>query len=49
MLESMGFTTGIDLQKLIAAREFLSTGLPGEPMHGQIPKSGIPRTFRRAA
>ena len=49
MLESMGFATGIDLQKLIDARRLLHEGLPAEPMHGQLPKAGIPRTFRAAA
>jgi hydroxymethylglutaryl-CoA lyase len=45
MLESMGFHTGVDLEKLLAARALLRTGLPDEPMHGQLPKAGIPRTF----
>ncbi|HET6198375.1 MAG TPA: hydroxymethylglutaryl-CoA lyase [Acetobacteraceae bacterium] len=49
MLESMGFATGIDLPKLIEARRLLHEGLPEEPMHGQVPKAGIPRTFRAAA
>ena len=45
MLESMGFHTGVDLEKLLAARALLRAGLPDEPMHGQLPKAGIPRTF----
>jgi hydroxymethylglutaryl-CoA lyase len=49
MLESMGFDTGIDLAKLIEARRLLHEGLPAEAMHGQVPKAGIPRTFRAAA
>lgn len=49
MLESMGFATGIDLSALIAARKLLHEGLPGEPLHGQVPKAGIPKTFRAAA
>jgi hydroxymethylglutaryl-CoA lyase len=49
MLESMGFDTGIDLPKLIEARRLLHEGLPAEPMHGQLAKAGIPRTFRAAA
>jgi hydroxymethylglutaryl-CoA lyase len=49
MLESMGFATGIDLPKLIDARRLLREGLPAEPMHGQVPKAGIPRTFKAAA
>ncbi len=49
MLESMGFETGIDLPKLLAARAILHEGLPDEPMHGQVPRAGIPKTLRAAA
>ncbi len=49
MLESMGFRTGIDLEKLFEARRVLHEGLPAEPLHGQLPKAGIPPTFRKAA
>jgi hydroxymethylglutaryl-CoA lyase len=49
MLESMGFRTGIDLDKLFEARRLLHEGLPAEPLHGQLPKAGIPPTFRKAA
>lgn len=49
LLESQGFSTGVDLEGLIAARAALREGLPDEPMHGQVPRAGIPKTFRRAA
>ncbi|MGH7067139.1 MAG: hydroxymethylglutaryl-CoA lyase [Acetobacteraceae bacterium] len=49
MLESMGYTTGIDLARLIAARTALHEGLPDEALHGQVPQAGIPKTFRQAA
>ena len=49
MLESMGFTTGIDIPKLLASRDVLHAGLPDEAMHGQMPKAGLPPTFRKAA
>jgi hydroxymethylglutaryl-CoA lyase len=49
MLESMGFTTGIDIPLLLEARKVLHAGLPAEPMHGQLPKAGLPPTFRKAA
>lgn len=49
MLESMGFATGIDIERLLAARALLREGLPDEPMHGQVEKAGVPRTFRAAA
>ena len=49
MLESMGFETGIDLPKLLQARNLLHEGLPDEELHGQVPKAGIPKTFRQVA
>lgn len=49
MLESMGFETGIDLGKLLAARAALREGLPGEALQGQVAKAGIPRTYHPAA
>ncbi|HYZ61896.1 MAG TPA: hydroxymethylglutaryl-CoA lyase [Acetobacteraceae bacterium] len=49
MLESMGFETGIDLDRLVAARAFLQEGLPAEPRHGAVARAGIPRTFKNAA
>jgi hydroxymethylglutaryl-CoA lyase len=49
MLESIGFETGIDLPKLIEARMLLREGLPDEPMHGQVARAGVPKTFAVAA
>ena len=49
MLESMGLDTGIDMEKLIAARRFLTEGLPGEPVYGYVPEAGLPKNFKRAA
>ncbi len=49
MLESMGYETGIDLPRLLEARKILHDSLPDEPMHGQVSRAGIPRTFRAAA
>ena len=37
MLESMGLKTGIDLDRMIAARELILEGLPGEPLYGHLP------------
>lgn len=48
MLESMGFETGIDLERLIACRTFLADSLPEEPRHGHVARAGIPRTYRAA-
>jgi len=49
LLESMGLDTGIDMEKLLAARRFLAEGLPGEPVYGFVPDAGLPKNFRRAA
>jgi hydroxymethylglutaryl-CoA lyase len=45
MFEAMGISTGIDLEKLIAAREPLKAGLPGEPIYGMTPEAGLPKGF----
>ena len=45
MFESMGVDTGIDLEKLMAARRFLAEGLPGEEVYGFTPNAGLPKTF----
>jgi isopropylmalate/homocitrate/citramalate synthase len=49
LLESEGFNTGIDLGALLAAREELRIGLPGEKLHGRVAAAGVPRTYRSAA
>jgi hydroxymethylglutaryl-CoA lyase len=36
LLESMGLRTGIDLERLLAAREILAEALPGEPLYGHV-------------
>jgi hydroxymethylglutaryl-CoA lyase len=48
LLESMGLDTGIDIDKLIAARAVLSEGLPGEPIYGHLPDAGVTKGFRYA-
>lgn len=48
LLESEGFDTGIDLERLIAARQVLHAGLPGETLHGRTAAAGVPRTYRLA-
>ena len=37
MLEEMGLRTGIDLDHLIAIRQVLAEGIPGEPLYGHVP------------
>ncbi len=45
MLHAMGFETGIDLDALIAARAYLTEGLPGEPLHGGLARAGVPKAY----
>jgi hydroxymethylglutaryl-CoA lyase len=45
LLESMGLRTGIDLERLIAAREMIRQGLPGEPIYGNVAEVGLPKGF----
>lgn len=47
MFEAMGVDTGVDLQRLMAAREVLRAGLPGEPLYGMTPDAGLPTGFER--
>ncbi|MEK9776059.1 MAG: hydroxymethylglutaryl-CoA lyase [Quisquiliibacterium sp.] len=49
MFESMGVRTGVDLDKLIAAREALRAGLPGEPLYGMTPEAGPGKCFAPAS
>ncbi|HSV60180.1 MAG TPA: hydroxymethylglutaryl-CoA lyase [Variovorax sp.] len=45
MFEAMGVATGIDIEKLMAARAPLMAGLPGEPVYGMTPEAGLPKGF----
>lgn len=47
MFEAMGVRTGIDIDRLIAAREPLKAGLPGEPLYGMTPEAGLPKGFQQ--
>ncbi len=49
MFEAMGVRTGIDLERLIAARDPLQAGLPGEPLYGMTPQAGLPTAFMQGA
>jgi len=49
LLESMGLKTGIDLERLIAAREIIREALPGEPIYGNVPEAGLPKGFHYAS
>ena len=49
MFEAMGLETGIDLDKLAAAREIVHRALPDVPLHGAIARAGLPRNFHPMA
>lgn len=48
MFEAMGIRTGIDLEKLVAARRPMRDGLPGTEVHGMIAEAGLPKGFSAA-
>jgi hydroxymethylglutaryl-CoA lyase len=49
MFEAMGVHTGIDLEKLFAARRILVEAIPEEPVYGHTPLAGLPKGFRATA
>jgi hydroxymethylglutaryl-CoA lyase len=49
MFESMGVSTGIDLETLFRARTILTEAIPEEPVYGHTPLAGLPKGFRAAA
>jgi hydroxymethylglutaryl-CoA lyase len=48
LAESLGFDTGIDLEKLIEVRKIVAQALPGEALYGQTAKAGLPKGFAYA-
>jgi hydroxymethylglutaryl-CoA lyase len=49
MFESMGASTGIDLDKLMHARKLMVAAIPDEPVYGHMALAGVPKGFRAAA
>jgi len=49
IFESMGVSTGIDLDALFKARELLARAIPQEPIYGHTPLAGLPKGFAPAA
>ncbi|HEY2135317.1 MAG TPA: hydroxymethylglutaryl-CoA lyase [Xanthobacteraceae bacterium] len=49
LLESLGFDTGLDIDRLVALRAMVAQWLPGERVGGMIAQAGLPKTFARAA
>jgi hydroxymethylglutaryl-CoA lyase len=48
MLESMGLSTGIDIERLVDVRQILARELPNEPLHGAIAAAGLPKGYTAA-
>ncbi len=50
LCESKGFSTGIDIEKLIAVRSILRSEMPDETLYGGLARAGLPsRTSAKAA
>ncbi|HBH89412.1 MAG TPA: hydroxymethylglutaryl-CoA lyase [Hyphomonadaceae bacterium] len=49
MFESMGISTGVDLEALMACREILAASLPDEELYGFTPRAGLPLGFKQEA
>ena len=45
LLESMGLSTGVDIERLVAARTVLAEGLPGVELRGHVADAGLPKGF----
>lgn len=46
MLHSMGCSTGVDLERLLALRHYLEAPLEGEILRGTIAQAGLPNGFQ---
>ncbi len=49
MFEAMGIDTGVNIDKLIAARAPLKAGVPQEEVYGMVAEAGLPLNFQPQA
>jgi hydroxymethylglutaryl-CoA lyase len=49
MLASMGYDTGVDVERLLDLRAQVAGWLAGEELHGTLWRAGLPKTFHREA
>ena len=49
LCESKGFSTGIDIEKLLSVRGILRTEMPGETLYGGLARAGLPSRMSAAA
>ena len=45
LLESQGLRTGVNFERLFAARRILAEALPQVELYGFTPQAGLPRDF----
>jgi hydroxymethylglutaryl-CoA lyase len=45
LLDSMGFRTGVDLEKLMAVRDIVARNLRDIPLYGAVAKAGLPKNY----
>ena len=45
MLEAMGLSTGINIERLVKIRGIIKKELPDEPLHSAIAAAGLPKGF----
>lgn len=48
LCESKGFSTGIDLEKLVEVRSIPRAEMPDEPLYGALARAGLPRATKAA-
>ena len=48
MLATMGYETGVDLERLLAVRDIVKAALPETEMYGFTPDAGLPKGFQGA-
>jgi hydroxymethylglutaryl-CoA lyase len=48
LLETMGYATGVDLERLIEVRRFVQASLDGEQFHGALARAGLPKNYVHA-
>ena len=49
LCESKGFSTGIDIERLVKVRAILRAEMPDEALYGGLARAGLPRGAKRAA
>jgi hydroxymethylglutaryl-CoA lyase len=48
LLETMGYATGVDLERLIEVRKFVQASLSNEEFHGALSRAGLPKNYAHA-